>query len=90
MPYIEFTPQLAQHIDCPPGQSIKASTLQESLDCVFKDHPDLRCYVLNDQGMIREHVAVFIDGQLLHQRCRLDIPVSDNSQIFVMQALSGG
>lgn len=90
MPHIEFTPQLAQHIDCPSGQSIEASSLQETLDVVFADFPDLRGYLLDDQGMIRKHVAVFIDGQLLHQRYRLDIPVSDNSQIFVMQALSGG
>lgn len=90
MPHIEFTPQLAQHIDCPPGQSIEASSLQETLETVFSDYPKLRGYLLDDQGIIRKHVAVFIDGKLLHQRYRLDIPVSDSSEIFIMQALSGG
>ena len=90
MPHIEFTSQLAQHVDCPPGQSVNASSLSEALDAVFADFPKLRGYVLDDQGAIRQHIAVFIDGEMVHHRDRLDIPVDHSSEIFVMQALSGG
>jgi sulfur carrier protein ThiS len=90
MPHIEFTSQLAQHVDCPPGRSVDASSLSEALEVVFDEHPQLRGYVLDDQGAIRKHIAVFIDGEMLHQRDHLDVPVSRSSEIFVMQALSGG
>ena len=90
MAHIEFTSQLAQHVECPPGQAVSASSLSDALDCVFAEYPKLRGYVLDDQGAIRQHIAVFIDGEMLHQRDRLDIPVGEKSEIFVMQALSGG
>jgi molybdopterin synthase sulfur carrier subunit len=90
MPHIEFTSQLAQHVDCPPGQTVDASSLREALEAVFADHPQLRGYVLDDQGAIRKHIAVFIDGEMLQQRNELDVAVGSSGEIFVMQALSGG
>lgn len=89
MPRFEFTPHLARHIDCPPA-SVSAATLQEGFDRVFARNPRLRGYVLDDQGRIRQHVAVFVDNQLIRDRSRLDIPLAPSSEIYVMQALSGG
>ncbi len=89
MPTIKFTPHLAQHLDCPSG-TVDASTLRGALDLVFDTNPRLRGYVLDDQGAIRTHVAVFVDGQLVHDRINWGVPLSPSSQIYVMQALSGG
>ena len=41
---------------------------------------------LDEQGEIRRHVVVFVDGE----RAGLNDPVNDSSEIHVMQALSGG
>ena len=90
MPHIEFTSHLAQHVNCPPGRSVEASSLREALEVVFAEYPQLRGYVMDDQGAIRQHIAVFIDGEMLHQRDQLDVEVGSNGEIFVMQALSGG
>lgn len=90
MPHIEFTSQLAQHVDCPPGRSVDASSLREALEVVFADYPLLRGYVMDDQGAIRKHIAVFIDGEMLRNRDQLDVAVGNDGEIFVMQALSGG
>jgi molybdopterin converting factor small subunit len=90
MPHIEFTSQLAQHVDCPPGQEIDADTLGEALDSLFEQYPRLRDYVLDAEGAIRQHIAVFVDGEMLRQRESLDVPLADRSEVFVMQALSGG
>jgi molybdopterin synthase sulfur carrier subunit len=90
MPRTEFTRQLAQHVPCPPAV-VDAETFGAALDCVFANNPPLTGYVLDDQGNLRKHVAVFVDGQLLRQRDRLnEVPLEPDSQIFVMQALSGG
>ena len=90
MPHIEFTSQLAQHVDCPPIRSVDATSLREALEVVFADHPQLRGYVLDDQGAIRKHIAVFIDGEMLQRRDELDVAVGSSGEIFVLQALSGG
>jgi hypothetical protein len=46
--------------------------------------------VLDDQGRLRKHVIVFVDGQLLEDRDQLSDGVEPTSELLVMQALSGG
>ena len=60
------------------------------LDAVFAHNPRLRGYVLDDQGALRRHMIVFVDGQQIDDRDHLSDPVRATSEIYVMQALSGG
>ncbi|TWU00285.1 hypothetical protein Pla108_12340 [Botrimarina colliarenosi] len=50
----------------------------------------LKSYVLDEQGRLRRHVAVFVDGRLITDRLGLSDAVTPTSEVFVMQALSGG
>ena len=89
MAHIEFTPHLARHVDCPPRE-IEEGSLRAALEQVFQQQPRLRGYILEDHGAIRQHVAVFVDGVLLHDRVHWDVPLQPDSRVYVMQALSGG
>jgi hypothetical protein len=53
-------------------------------------YPALRSYLLDDQERLRQHVSVFIDGELIVDRERLTDAVAPASEIYVVQALSGG
>lgn len=90
MPNLEFTSQLAQHVGCPANQTVAASTLSDALELMFSQFPALRDYVMQTDGTLQQHVAIFIDGQMLPHGESLDVVVDDSSQIFVMQALAGG
>ena len=90
MPQLEFTSQLAQHVDCPANQTVSAGTLNEALETMFSQFPALRDYIMQADGSLQRHVAIFIDGQMLPHGESLDVAVDDSSQIFVMQALAGG
>ena len=57
---------------------------------VFEGREQLRGYVLDDQGALRHHVTVFVDGVQVRDRTRLAEPVEASTEIYVMQALSGG
>ncbi len=89
MPTVFFTSQLARFINA-PTTTVKGATLREVLESVFQDHPQLRGYILDDQGAIRQHVAVFVDGVQVRQRSSLEEKVMADSEIHVFQALSGG
>lgn len=89
MPTVFFTNQLARFIEAPTA-TVAGGTLAEALEQVFADHPKLRGYILDDQGAIRQHVAIFIDGTQAKDRTRLTDSVSEDSEIHVFQALSGG
>lgn len=89
MPRISFTPHLQRHIDSPPRE-VSGATVREILDAVFADNPRLRGYLLDDQGRLREHVSVFIEGDTVNDRESLSDPVPADAEIYVLQALSGG
>lgn len=89
MPTVAFTPNLQRHLDC-PEVTVAANTVADALNAVFRDNPKLRGYVLDEQGRLRQHVAVFVGGELIHDRVQLSDTVATNQDIFVMQALSGG
>lgn len=65
-------------------------TVDEALAVVFAEHPRLRGYVLDDQGAVRRHVAIYVNGWPVRDRARLSDPVRPQDRIDVMQALSGG
>jgi sulfur carrier protein ThiS len=39
---------------------------------------------------LRKHIAVFVDGKMVADREGLSDPVNQDSEIYIMQALSGG
>ena len=69
---------------------VDGATLVATLESLFTRHPVLRGYVLDEHGRVRHHVAVFIDGQSITDKARLDLPLAAQSEVYVMQALSGG
>jgi len=89
MPNVVFTPALQRHVACPPS-SVAGSTFREVLDRIFGENPRARTYVLDEQGALRKHMMVFIDGEAVQDRNSLSDDVGADSQIYVMQALSGG
>ncbi|MEZ4300914.1 MAG: MoaD/ThiS family protein [Polyangiaceae bacterium] len=89
LPTVVFTPAMQRHVACPEGR-VDGSTVREALDAAFAGQPRARGYVLDDDGALRHHVVVFVDGSAVSDRRALSDPVSEGSEIYVMQALSGG
>lgn len=73
-----------------PQVETSAADLRSALNACFADHPRLRGYVLDEQGCLRENVVIFIDGQRARDPKRLDDALAPTSQVYILQALSGG
>lgn len=84
-----FTPNLERHLACAAAQ-VSGTSVREALDKVFETQQQLRGYVLDDQSRLRQHMVIFIDGKTIVDRVHLSDAVSPDSEIYVMQALSGG
>ena len=89
MARVVFTANLQRHVPCPPT-TVSGSTVREALAEVFDVTPRLRGYVVDERGALRKHMAVFVDGELIKDRSRLSDPLAPDSEVYVMQALSGG
>lgn len=63
----------------------------ETLDALLADldrrHPGLRFRIVDEQGGIRPHVRFFVNRALVK---RLDVPLREEDEIHIFQALSGG
>jgi sulfur-carrier protein len=86
---VEFAASLQRYKPC-PAQNVQAGPLASVLHQAFAAEPGLQHYVLDDQGHIRKHVAVFINGAMHQQRQRMDVDVVDNDKVLVIQCLTGG
>src|SRR3569623_1899907 len=89
MATVVFTANLQRHVHCPPAE-VSGATLREVLGAAFRINAQAQAYVLDEQGELRKHVVVFIDGVMAKDRRGLSDPVGLASEIYVMQALSGG
>lgn len=69
---------------------IAGASVGEVLDGLFARHPNLRGYVVDEHGVVRHHVAVFVDGDAIRDKRNLAQPLGEQAEVYVMQALSGG
>jgi hypothetical protein len=86
---IAFTPHL-RAVGPTQEEACAGATLSEMLDALHPRYPRLKDYVLDDQGRLRKHVAIFIDGVMAPRERALTRPLDRSSHVYVFQALSGG
>ena len=86
---IVFTQQLRRFTET-PELSAPVATLRAALDAAFALNPRLRGYVLDEQGHMRANVVAFVDGRRCLNRIKLDDALAPDSEVHVLQALSGG
>lgn len=87
--HISFAHSIQRHVEC-PSLDVEGDTLRDVLEAVFQNNETLRSYVLDDQGSLRKHLAVFVDGQQITDPFRLSDAVPPDANVHVIQALSGG
>jgi sulfur-carrier protein len=89
MATVHFTSNLRRHVDCPTVDA-EGATVREILDQAFTQNPRLGTYVLDDQGHVRKHMRILVDGHAITDLEKQSDAVRPASEIWVMQALSGG
>ena len=72
------------------GEVVPGATVAEVVAALDDRHPGLSRYLVDDAGRLRRHVNIFKDDATLRDRLGLSDPVSDDTELMVVQALSGG
>lgn len=67
-----------------------AATLADALSALWALYPGVRDRVVTEQGLVREHVNIFIGTEHIRYRGGLAAPVQDGAEVFVISAVSGG
>jgi len=69
---------------------LPGETIGQVLESLFKQFPDLRCRIVDDQGRLHPYLPIFLDGHKLPPRGSLDRPVADGSHLEIIGLASGG
>ncbi len=89
MATIRFTSHLIRHRPAPTIRA-EGATVGDVLAAGLAGDPLLQSYLQDEQGRLRKHVNIYLDGALVQDRLRLSDPVAPDAEIYVLQALSGG
>jgi molybdopterin synthase sulfur carrier subunit len=66
--------------------SSEGETIRALLRAVEADHPEMAGWVLDERGLIRRHIHVYVNGE----RAEEDSSVDRRDRVEVLPAISGG
>lgn len=90
MATVKFTKNLQRFFPKLEPLTIEAGTVAEIVAQLDDQYPGLAGYIVDDRGALRQHVNIFVNGELVHDKDSLSDPVDQASEIYIIQALSGG
>jgi molybdopterin synthase sulfur carrier subunit len=65
---------------------VTGATIGDLLRALERDYPALSGWVLDERGLIRRHINVYVNGELGSR----DTIVADHDRVEVLPAISGG
>jgi molybdopterin synthase sulfur carrier subunit len=90
MAKVKFTSALKRFFPAISEMEIQGATVKEMLYNVEQTHPGILQYLTDDSGRLRQHVNIFVKGELIKDRVTLNDRVASQDEILIFQALSGG
>jgi sulfur-carrier protein len=66
--------------------ALEGCTVDELLRALEHAHPDTSGWILDERGVLRRHINVFVNGKPVEQRA----PVDHADCVDVLPAISGG
>jgi molybdopterin synthase sulfur carrier subunit len=90
MVQVNFTSHLEVFFPTLKSQKVEAQTLSELFSNLNQLYPGISSYLIEDNGEIRKHVNVFLDGVLIENKSKKNQSLEGISEVFILQALSGG
>ena len=66
--------------------AVEGATVGELLRGIERDHPEAGGWILDERGLIRRHINVFVNGELGGE----DTEVGADDRVDVLPAISGG
>jgi molybdopterin converting factor small subunit len=83
-----FIPQqLRSYTSGATTATASGKTVDQALSDLDARFPGIRFRVIDEQGRIREHMRVFVDGERVRE---IGVALGANAEVHVFGALSGG
>jgi len=90
MPTVHLPSALSGHAAGQRRVQVAGATIGNVLAALGRAHPGVGQRVLDDQGVLRRHVNVFVNGESIRYLDGVETPVGDGDEIWILPAVSGG
>lgn len=90
MAVVKFTKALKRFFPSLGEYTTHLNSLPEVLSEINSKYPGISNYIIDEQGSLRKHVNIFINGEMIDDRQGLSDSFVEDSEIYFIQALSGG
>ena len=90
MAIIKFTYALKRFYPDLNDIEVEVKNVNEVLEKIDVKYSGIKNYLVDDSGALRKHVNIFVNGELILDREKMTDTVDNKSEVFIMQALSGG
>jgi len=68
----------------------RAGDVRSLLLALWRLHPALQDRIVDEQGEIRQHINIFVDGEVIRLTGNQETPVPDGAEVMIVPAVSGG
>ena len=86
MPVVRLRAPLSELAGGKRELQLEGATVAEVLKALEREHPDVRGWILDEHGSIREHINVFVNKEYGQE----STVVASADQLHVIPAISGG
>jgi molybdopterin synthase sulfur carrier subunit len=90
MPTVQLPAALSGYTDGQRRLDVDGATVGSVLAALGKAHPGVGQRVMDDRGVLRRHVNVFVNGESIRYLKGVDTPVGDGDELMILPAVSGG
>ena len=90
MPTVHLPSALSGHAAGQRRVQVAGATVGNVLAALGRTHPGVGQRVLDDQGVLRRHVNVFVNGESIRYLDGVETPDGDGDEFWILPAVSGG
>ena len=90
MATVKFTSALQRFFPHLAETQVTAKDVKHLLNEIEVQHPGISSYLVDENGSLRQHVNIFLQGELIQDRKTLTDKVGEGDEVLIFQALSGG
>ena len=90
MPFIRIPEPLRRYTGGDICFAVAGETVGEALEAAFRIHPELRRRLVDDEGRVHRHLAVFRDETAVAREGVVALAVAPDDTLTFIEAVGGG